>query len=46
MDISEKLKLQQWLSDMADYQNSHLSRKQWCEVRGININVSVKANAR
>ncbi|MCH4006160.1 MAG: hypothetical protein LKE86_08245 [Eubacterium sp.] len=38
MDVSEKLKLQRWASDMADYQNSRLSRKQWCEVHGININ--------
>lgn len=38
MDVSEKLRLQQWASDMADYQNSRLSRKQWCEVHDININ--------
>jgi hypothetical protein len=38
MDVSEKLRLQQWASDMADFQNSRLTRKQWCEVHDININ--------
>ncbi|MCH4006285.1 MAG: hypothetical protein LKE86_10110 [Eubacterium sp.] len=38
MDASEKIRLQQWASDMVDFQNSRLTRKQWCEVHGININ--------
>ena len=38
MDVSEKLRLQKWASDMVDCQNSRLTRKQWCEVHGININ--------
>ncbi len=38
MDVSEQLKLQQWASDMADFQNSRLTRKQWCDLHGININ--------
>jgi hypothetical protein len=38
MDVFEKMRLQQWASDMVDCQNSRLTRKQWCELHGININ--------
>ena len=38
MDIFEKMRLQQWASDMVDCQNSRLTRKQWCKLHGININ--------
>lgn len=38
MDVSEQLKLQQWASDMVDFQNSRMTRKQWCDLHGININ--------
>ena len=30
MDVFEKMRLQQWGSDMVDCQNSRLTRKQWC----------------
>ena len=34
-NISEKINLHQWAQDMADQKASKLSRRKWCESKGI-----------
>lgn len=33
--INKQLKLNKWAQDMSDQMSSNLSRKQWCEIKGI-----------
>lgn len=37
MDIKEEMKLHQWARDMADQKSSGMTRKQWCEMKGISF---------
>lgn len=34
-NVSEKINLRQWAQDMADQKASKLSRRKWCESKGI-----------
>ena len=37
MNISENMNVRQWAQDMADQKASGLTRKQWCDSKGIQL---------
>lgn len=37
MNISENMNVHQWAQDMAEQKSSGLTRKQWCDLKGIQL---------
>ena len=38
MDLNTRMRLQEWASDYAEWQNSRMTQKDWCSIKGLSVN--------